>query len=123
MSSGTGVGFLDDIIDVSTNFGTGGLVGFDEEGFGTGVTSDIAIDATKEITGAAAAEEANAMALEQAREDRQARLDQRATARTQQRNRQISASNAAGASRRSVTNTSQARGSSLGGDEGNLLGL
>ena len=56
MSSGTGVGIIDDFLNVTTQVGTMGLVGYGDSGIKAGVVGKPVVDGTKEITGAKAAE-------------------------------------------------------------------
>lgn len=114
---------LDEALNVTTNLASFGLLGFGDEGVQPGVTGEKVVEGTKEITGAAAAEEANEIArqeIEQAREQREKDI---ANQRSLQRNRQIAASRAAGAARRSTTSTSQGSDLGSGGIESDFLGL
>ena len=73
MSQGSGTNIFEDFINFGTQIATIGTLGFDQNGFKGGVT----VDATKEITGAAAAEEANKLARQQYEEQKAALEEQR----------------------------------------------
>lgn len=122
MSSGTGVGFLDDSLNAVTNIFTAGVVGFDEDGLGTGILSDAAIDVTKEITGAKAAEEANALAREQAEQARAQAEQDRQNAISDDQRRNLQASRRAGSVRNNSGDTSSGNVSNLG-NQTDFLGL
>lgn len=121
MSKGTGMGVIDDVINVGTQLMTGGLVGYSKNGIGAGITGEAAIDATKEVTGANAAEEANALARQQYEDSVEAARVQRQDAITRNARNQVAASQGAGAARtfnRSGNNSSQ-----VIGDVSDFLGL
>lgn len=123
MSSGTGSGFIDDVLNVGLQIGTAGFVGYGEEGFQGGYSAE----AIKEVTGANAAEEANKLAREQFEEETAQALEDRQNQITQNRQRQTQASQTAGAVRnRSTTSNSSSSSttntSNLGG-ETDFLGL
>lgn len=74
MSSGTGISVLDEAISATTNAFTYGTVGYGKNGIKKGVVLQAGVDGLKEVTGAAAAEDANEMAREQAEIDRNEKL-------------------------------------------------
>lgn len=123
MSEGTGVNVIDDTVNVLTQVTTGGLFGFGEEGFKQGVVTEAAVDVTKEVTGAAAAEEANQLAREQFEQDRARQLQERDEALERNRTRQINLSR--GAARARGGNISQSTSSVTGNNsiESDFLGL
>ena len=90
MSQGSGTNIFEDALNVVTQVATVGLVGYDQKGFKGGVT----VDATKEVTGATAAEEANKLARQQYEEQKAALEEQRQNKILQDKNNQIAASNA-----------------------------
>lgn len=102
--------------------GTGGTIGLGKDGIKAGITGQAAIDGVKEVTGAAAAEEANALARDQFEQNQQAALDDRQNAITQNNRRQVAASNAAG-SARSNSNQGGTSGSQKIGNVSDFLGL
>jgi len=126
MSNGGGNSFFESILDIGTQALTGGLIGFesDKGGVSTGVTSDVAISGLKEVTGAKAAEEANAQARKQFEDEQKAALQDRENAKAETAANQLAASRQAGAVR-STTNTSRGGStfSDLGSDERDFLGL
>lgn len=101
MSQGSGTNIFEDFINMGTQIATLGTLGFDQNGFKGGVT----VDATKEITGAAAAEEANKLARQQYEEQKAALEEQRQNKINQDKNNQIAASNAS-TSNKSSSSTS-----------------
>ena len=117
--------FVDDTLNVVTQLGTWGSVGFEDGGFKKGVITDATIDVTKELTGAAAAEDANAVAREQFEQQKAAAAKERKEAKAQSAQEQITASRLAGGARagKSTSKSSASRFSSLGGDEQDFLGL
>lgn len=123
MSGGTGSGFLDDILNIKTQIGTFGLVGYGDEGFRAGVTTE----GVKEVTGVNAAEEANALAREQFEQESAQLQQDRDNALEQNRRRQTQASNAAGAvrnaSNRNTSATTSRPNTNLGNAETDFLGL
>lgn len=122
MSGGTGIGFIDEGINVATNVVSGGTVGFGEDGFGQGVVTKEAIKGVKEITGANAAEEANKLARTQYEDQVQAARADRANAiATDQRN-QLNLSNSATGARTGANNKSNNK-TSVTGDVTDFLGL
>lgn len=111
-----------DILNVVVQGSTAGVVGFEDGKLGTGVTSDLAIDATKEITGANAAEEANEIARQQFEEDRARLSQQRADAITANQQEQVRRSRGAGRARGNVNAGSSAASSNVAQDT-DFLGL
>ena len=111
---------LEDLGNFLLQTSTGGLIGYDGK-LKAGVTGKAAIEGTKEITGAKAAEDANAMAKEQFNESKIKAEEDRKNAITAKANTQIAASNAAG-SARSTTNTTK-KGVAPIGDTKDFLGL
>lgn len=122
MSSGTGVGFLDDVVNVATQISTAGTVGYGKQGVKKGITTEAAVDVTKEITGAKAAEEANAMARDQFNLATEQAKQDRLNSQTAAKNGQIAASNSAGAARGSASSTTK-RANTPVGDVSDFLGL
>lgn len=121
MSEGTGSSFLDDIIDVGANIASVGLVGFNDKGFRAGVTGRAGLDAAKEITGAAAAEQANELARQQFENDKARLEQQRVDSIKENERRQVTASRSAGRAR---GNTSAAAANLSGAsNQTDILGL
>lgn len=118
-------GVIDDVVDFSTQAGSLGLFGYDkEEGFKAGKVGQLAIDATKEVTGAAAAEEANAIARDQFEKDEARLTKQRADAQSEHRKRQVSLSKGASRARGNSTSTSSTQtSSSINNTQTDFLGL
>jgi len=106
---GSGGNFLDDALNVATNTVTFGSVGFSgtHNGFDVnkGVVGGAAVDATKEITGAKAAEQANALARTQFEQAQAAAKKQQADQQTANANAQVKSSNAAASARNSSKNS------------------
>lgn len=106
-SEAAGVDFNEDplgsLLNIGLQYGTYGTVGYGDGGFKKGIVTDLAVKGTKEITGAAAAEEANAMAKQQYEENKIKALEDRTNAQTAAKNTQIAASNAAGGARTNKT--------------------
>lgn len=123
MSSGTGVGILDHIGNIGAQLVTGGLVGFGKDGVKAGVTGQAAIDGTKEITGAKAAEDANAMAREQFDQSTKAALQDRTNAQEANKRNQIAASEGATKARGVGTPKSTNATTPVTGDVSDFLGL
>lgn len=129
MSSGGNVG--EDILNVATNFLSVGLVGYDGENGGfdmsKGLVTKNATPIIKDITGATAAEEANADARARYEEEKANALREREQALNDNAVRQLQASRS-GNSSRSATSTSNSRNgrasmfSDLGGER-DFLGL
>lgn len=107
-------------LNIVTNVGTGGLVGYDENGFSmsSGVLGAPVEKGLKDVTGATAAEEANKIAREQVEAEReQVMNDRKMQQQTNYRN-QLAASRSASAARRR-----QAQASGGLGNEVDFLGL
>lgn len=107
---------------------TGGLAGFksDDGGLGTGLSGDVAVGALKDVTGATAAEEANADARKRFAEEKSAADKARKDAQSQSAADQLAKSRSASSARGGISNpssTGQARFSNLGSDEQDFLGL
>ena len=118
----------DDALNISTNLSTGGLVGFEDGKFGTGKNplAGGVVDLLKEVTGAKAAEEANAAARSRFEEEKKKAEESRKAQKNQTAREQLAASRSAGSVRSgsTKTSTSGSRFSSLGGsDETDFLGL
>lgn len=121
MGSGTGNNFFEDVLDVGTNLLTGGLAGFDDGGFGAGVT----VEGVKEVTGVNAAEDALIENRRQFELQREAAIQERADEQA------LNAREAVNLSRSAATRSSSSvaarrsgsRFSSLGSDERDFLGL
>jgi len=125
-STGGGNSFIESVVDVATQIGTGGLVGYksDDGGLGAGLFGKPLVKGAKEITGAAAAEEANELARQQLEEERATALKEREEARAQTAREQLKASRGAAASRRGgQTLTGTRTGAGTIGDEEDFLGL
>lgn len=121
---------LETFADVSTQLLSGGIVGFEDGGFTPGVVGKPALAGLKEVTGAAAAEEANALTREAIEDERERRLRER---------EELQARNARDALTRSRTAAGVRRGggsgsggffggstfsdSTIGSDERDFLGL
>lgn len=98
MSSGNN--FFDDVLDIVVQGSTFGLVGYDGKGkVKAGTTGKPAMDVTKEITGAKAAEEANEQAREQFNKDVEAARKQREDMQWMNQQRAIANSNNASSAR------------------------
>lgn len=129
MSSGTGVSAIDDVLNVALNFSTGGLAGFGEDGAGLGALGkpavEAGVDGLKEITGAKAAEEANAQTRKRFEEEKAKAAQDRLDAQAQSAANQLAASRSAEATRGGVSSQPKgtSRFSSLGSDEEDFLGL
>jgi len=106
VSGGTGIDVLDDFINVNTQLATAGLVGYGKDGAKAGVTGKPVVKGVKEVTGATAAEEANALARDQFEKSTEDALKNRQNAQLQNQQNQIKASQEAGSStvRRATTN-------------------
>lgn len=90
------------IADVAVQGSTFGLLGYEDGKLGTGVSGDLIVDTTKEITGANAAEEANRIARQQFEEDRARLAQQRADSLAADEQEQIRRSRGAGRARGGV---------------------
>jgi len=126
MDGGTGVGFIDDTLNVVTNVATGGLVGYDPNngGFGAGELTQAGTKVVKDATGATAAEEANALAAEEAEKARQQLQQDRVEARATEQRNAIAASRGAAAARGVNTPRRNTNTSSLTGDtDTDFLGI
>ena len=127
-STGGGNSVLESVVDVALQTGTLGLVGYKDEegGFAPGVVTKESVGLLKDVTGATAAEEANEMARDAARKEREARLQEREDIRAQTTAEQIRLSQQAGGVRsRAGAGTGVATGlqmSNLGGER-DFLGL
>jgi hypothetical protein len=127
VSTGGGNSFFESTLDIVAQAFTGGAIGFksDEGGLGVGVTGEVGVDTFKEITGAAAAEEANADARKRFEEEKAASDKQRADNVAQSAANELQKSRSAASARGGVSGSSkgQSRFSSLGNDESDFLGL
>jgi len=124
MSSGTGIDALDDALNVVTQVSTLGLVGYNgEKGLSQGKVTSTTLEGAKELTGANAAEEANRLARQQYEDQVLAARTDRENMLLQNKQRQITASNAATASRNSANNTSNINSQRFTGDVSDYLGL
>ena len=117
-----------DIANVAFQGATLGLVGVDEGGFKAGLTGqaikEVTIDPLKDISGATAAEDANALAREQMEEEKASRLQAREDAKSQSAAEQVRASRSAGGVRTSTSGrTSGLTSAIVGEDERDFLGL
>ena len=125
MSSGTGVGVLDEVINLGTNYLTLGTTGYGKQGFGIGNEDSLlgrGIDGLKEVTGANAAEDANELAREQAEIDRNQKLAAREQAISEQERTQVARSRKSGQSNVS-TSTTSASGATTFANNTDFLGL
>lgn len=124
-SSGGGNSFIESLVDIGSQYFTYGTVGYksDEGGISPGIVGQAAIDITKDLTGASAAEEANKLATEQFQEEKTAALQQREDAKAQTAAEQLSISRQASASRAGGIRPTGSRSSGLGGEERDFLGL
>ena len=122
MSSGTGVDVLDEGLNAFTNVFTFGQAGYGKDGFGMdkGVAGKQEINFLKEITGAKAAEEANAMARDQFNQEVAAKEVDRANAVSQKKNNQLNLSNNA---QKLNNNSSPNKSTKIVGDVTDFLGL
>lgn len=123
---GGGNSVFEQIIDVVVQSSTGGLAGFksDEGGLAKGVTGSPLVDVVKEVTGAAAAEQANVDARKRFEEEKARSKKSRQEAKQQSAREQVTASRLAGAARTGGRGTDRgSRFSSLGSDERDFLGL
>lgn len=136
MCGGGAKKFFTKALDVVTQVSTGGTVGFDNDGFGGGVTTDVLkqageqliLDPLKDITGARAAEDANArnearFAEEQAEAQRQRQESQNQSARDQLQASRLAGSARGGVSTQNSNQRRISRFSQLGSDERDFLGL
>lgn len=124
MCGGTGNSFLETLTNVVLQTGTLGALGFEsDKGLTPGITGEVVVDVTKELTGASAAEEANKLAREQFEEERATALAERETAKAQTAAEQLAISRQAGSVRAGGARATGTRFSTLGGQEGDFLGL
>lgn len=127
MSTGGGNSFFESFIDVGTNLFSLGSLGYksDEGGYGAGVYGKKGIEATKEVTGANAAEEANEQARQRFEEEKTASEKQRSDNIALSAAKELQKSRSAASARGGVSGSSkgQSRFSSLGSDEADFLGL
>ncbi len=130
---------LESILDITTQAVTGGSVGFQKGGFGTGTLqklegveegSELGFETLpltptlKKVTGAEAAEEANRFAREQLEKEKAEALAARESAKAQSAAEQLSISRQASPIRgRGISRTTGSRFSDLSGDERDFLGL
>lgn len=120
---------LSDVVNYGLQYSTSGLVGYGDGNLKTGVTTDVVVGGTKEVTGAAAAEEANRMAREQYEQTRKETAQARTAAQNQTALNQIQQSEMAQGARayKGRTTASNAgqpvSGATLGGDERDYLGI
>ena len=125
MSEGTGSGALDTFVEDVFNL-TGGVGLFDFEkgkGFKAGKAGEAIVQGTKEVTGAAAAEDANALAREQFEQDKARLTKERADAQATNQRRQITASKGAAGARGNTSTTTGGQGTSLNNTQTDFLGL
>jgi len=131
VSSGdSGNSFFQDIVNVTTQVATGGLVGYGDNqgGFsvGEGVTGRVVKSALKDITGATAAEEANADARSRFEEQKAQALKAQQDAKRQNARDALVAARSAQAARgntKGQTSTTGSQVSNLGSEERDFLGL
>lgn len=102
-------GVLGDALDLGLNYFTYGMVGFNKDGLTTGM----GVDALKEVTGAAAAEEQLEQQAEVAEQERQKLQAEEQQRQQQRRTRNLQASQSA----------ANLRGSSLGNTSSDFLGV
>lgn len=120
---------VNDVVNIGTQIGTGGLLGYGDDGFEMGYSSKLAYGAAeeplKEITGAKAAEEANELARKQIEETKAQAEQDRANAQNANAQRQLQLSRSAAATRGggSIRSTGLMSGNNLGSDERDFLGL
>ena len=135
-STGGGNSLLESMADVALQTATAGFAGYKgDEGVGLGVKGKLAKkgvgaigEGLKEVTGAAAAEEANKLARQQMEENKAQMLQERENLKAQNAARQIAASRQAASVRSTSTGprgatTRTSLKSNLGGDERDFLGL
>lgn len=119
---------FENFINASLNLSSGGVLGFQSGGLAPGVLADKVVEGAKEITGAAAAEEANDLARQRFEEEREKAEEQRREAQARSSRDQIIASRRAGAAQSSASNRAnnanrRSQFSILGSDERDFLGL
>jgi len=110
-------------VNVVTNVATAGLVGYENGGLKAGVTGQVALDTTKDLTGATAAEEANDMARQQFEQQTADALKVRQDNILANQRNQTALSNAAGSSRNSNIGTPQKTTKTITGDVSDFLGV
>lgn len=133
MSTGGGNSGFESALDIVANAFTFGALGFksdakDDGLFGVtkGVSTETAIGGLKDITGATAAEQANADATARFEAEKAATDKARKDAQSVSAANQLNKSRSAASSRGGVSNPStsgQSRFSNLGSDESDFLGL
>ena len=109
-------------LNVATNVVSAGLIGYENGGLKAGVTGQVAVDTTKDITGATAAEEANDMARQQFEQQTADALKVRQDNILANQRNQTALSNAAG-SRNSNIGTPQKTTKTITGDVSDFLGV
>lgn len=117
-----------DAINYQLQLATGGTIGYGNGGLKTGATTDTVVGGVKELTGAAAAEKANALARQQFEDQKNAALTARQENIANVARDQLRQSDLAGAARSasrtySPNSGSTASGSNLGAAERDYLGL
>jgi len=117
--------FLEKGLDIVTQLGTFGTVGFEDGAFGKGVTTKQVKSTLKDVTGATAAEEATEQARERFEEEKKAAGKQREEIKAQTARDQLVASRLAGGARRAGATTAGKgkKSTSLGSDTSDFLGL
>lgn len=127
--------FLDNLITGGINLGiqasTGGMLGYKDGKFGKGLAVETTEElgkglagGVKEVTGAKAAEEANAMARQQFEDQTLASEADRNNQIAMKGRQEMMASQLAGAARRSgMSSSNQSSGNILGSDGRDFLGL
>ena len=116
-------------INAATQVSTGGMVGYGKDGLKTGIQGEqfikagnTAVKGLKDVTGATAAEEANAQARSQFEDQAAQARQQRADAQILNQRNQVAASNNAGAARANRGTNRSTRSSSVG-DVSDFLGI
>lgn len=122
MSGGTDDNAFATGFNLLTNAATMGLFGYNDQGFKAGYSGQVALDGTKEITGAKAAEEANAMAKQQFDDNVTKARQDRVDAQSASKNNAIAASQNAGSARSSNYAPSK-KNAPVVGDVNDFLGL
>lgn len=110
-------------MDVATNLATLGTLGFDKDGISAGVITDPLIEGTKELTGAAAAEDANALAREQFEKDEARLVKQREDAQASSAREQVSLSKGAARARGTDSTSTSTTQGSFNNNQTDFLGL
>jgi len=118
---------LEQLINIPTQVGTGGLIGFEDGKFEKGTTLDILGQGFKDISGISAAEEATEESRRQFEETKNRELEGRKERQAQSAREQLRLSRQAGSVSRGGIKTGRTGGgsrfSSLGSDEQDFLGL